>query len=214
MRTPPPVSALLEQDRLWQGACAALSGLAGVCLGVWLALHGAALFDPPSCTRLSASLAEDCALWTWVLPVLLGVVAGEAAWRPAGAQALVLGWTGNQWQAQLLEGTLSAGGAVPACNPLSISERVPASTVACEPALMIDLGHWMLLRLKFPSLAPGQAVRASWHALSASRMDPWSWHGLRIALHCARSTTAADAPGSAAVAAGARRRPGDPGSEP
>ena len=214
MRTPPPVSALLEQDRHWQWVCAGLSGLAGVCLGVWLVLHGAALFDPPSCTQFQASSAGDCMRWPWMSAVLLGVLAGAVAWRRAGAQALLLTWTGSQWQARSVEGALNSEGARPDGHTLSISAYGPTSALSCDPALMIDLGHWMLLRLNFPSQTRYGAMRPSWRAVSASGMDPWSWHGLRIALHCARPTTTADVPGTPVAAGGARRRPGGPASEP
>lgn len=213
MRTPPPVSALLEQDRLWQWACAGLTGLAGVCLGVWLVLHGSTFLDQPLCTVSPASTARVCGLWPWALPALLGSAAAVAAWRHAAAEALVLAWTGSRWQVRSLEPGLSSEGALLDRHPLSSSGRLPAPAVSCVPALMIDLGHWMLLRLQVPGLAAGKAPRPMWRAVSATRMDPWSWHGLRIALHCARSETAVDAQGGPIVAAGARRKPADLGSE-
>ena len=62
----------------------------------------------------------------------------------------------------------------------------------CEPTLMIDLGSWMLLRLRFQSDGSIRTSGLSWRAVSAAQMDPWSWHGLRVALHCARPSAAGD----------------------
>lgn len=232
MRTPPPVSALLEQDRLWQWACAGLSGLAGVCLGVWLTQHSSTWFDQPLCRLLLASFASVCALWPWVLPVLLGGAAGVAAWRYAGVERLVMRWTGSEWQAWVPEDASSTGGAPPDHAQLAVGQPLwqtgvshpgasrmvngfpDSSALTCEPALMIDLGQWMLLHLRFPDQNPRRPSRSSWHAVSASQMDPWSWHGLRVALHCARSLHAVGVQARPAVATGARRKPGDLSSKP
>lgn len=195
MRTPPPVHIRLGCDPLWQAGSAALSALAGACLGWWMVLHAAPVFGY---TSLSSSLwgrSDLSVVWFALVLLSLGWAAGGAGWRWARVEPLQLVWTGQVWQARLVRDDI--GGADPAVHQVvCLSASAPSYGVeaptgapwrACEPALMIDLGAWMLLRLRWPGDGSPPRSGAVWRAVSASQVDPWSWHGFRVALHCARS---------------------------
>ena len=199
MRTPPPVSVRLGPEPAWQAVCAGLSGLAAVCLTLWVALHAASWLGHALWTDGSWWPLDLLVLSYWVPPVLLGIAAGWVGRRYAKVEPLQLAWTGQAWQARTVGDDASAHAA--ADQAANGEASAPADRIdpegfgpwmLCEPALMIDLGGWMLLRVRFPSDGSIQASGLSWRAVSASQMDPWSWHGLRVALHCARSSAAGD----------------------
>ena len=200
MRTPPPVSVRLGPEPAWQTVCAGLSGLAAACLTLWVALHAASWIGHALWTDGSWWPLDLLVLSFWAPPVLLGIAAGWVGRRYATVEPLQLAWTGQAWQARaVMEGTSPShsisgqaendAASVPTdCN----APGVLALWRGCEPTLMIDLGSWILLRLRVPSDGSLRTLSLSWRAVSASQMDPWSWHGLRVALHCARSSAAGD----------------------
>jgi len=141
-------------------------------------------------------LSELPVVWFTLVPLSLGLAAGRAGWRSAKVEPMQLTWTGQVWQARPVSDEFSdAGPAVGQVGCLSGSELmhgiespVCAPWRACEPALMIDLGAWILLRLRWPDYGSPQRTGEVWLSVPASQVDPWSWHGLRVALHCARSS--------------------------
>jgi hypothetical protein len=198
MRTPPPVHIPLGRDLFWEAACAALPVLAGFCLVWWIVLHAAPLVGY---TPWSGSLWRPSDLtvgWFALVPMLLGWAAGWAGWRWARVEPLQLAWTGQVWQARPVCDGIS--GTDPAFHQVGclgvsapnrgIEAQAGAPWGACEPALMIDLDAWMLLRLRWPYDGSPKRKGEVWRAVSASQVDPWSWHGLRVALHCARLSAA------------------------
>lgn len=196
MRKPPPVHVRLGRDLGWQAASSALAGLAGVCLGWWMVLQAVPLLGYTPLSGNLWRLSELPVVWFTLVPLSLGWAAGWAGWRWAWVEPLQLAWTGQVWQARrVCDGVSGAHPAVDQVKYMSGSElmhgiEAPAGAPwrACEPALMIDLGAWMLLRLRWPDDGSPQRTGEVWWAVSASQVDPWSWHGLRVALHCARSS--------------------------
>jgi hypothetical protein len=195
MRTPPPVHIRLGRDPLWQAVSTALTGLAGVCLGWWMVLHAAPLLGYTPWSGSLWGLSDLPVVWFTLVPLALGLAASWAGWRWARVESLQLAWTGQIWQARrVCDGISAADPAFHQVGYLGVSApsrgiEAPAGAPwrACEPALMIDLGAWMLLRLRWPDDGSPHRKGEVWRAVSASQVDPWSWHGLRVALHCARS---------------------------
>ena len=111
---------------------------------------------------LAAAAAASFAAWAgghlrdgalgWPVALLLSGLAGWSAWRAAAPRPLELAWDGCCWSADGRPG-------------------------ACEP--MLDLGGWLLLRLR-PADAP-----ARWIAVTAGEAGP-RWHALRAALYAPR----------------------------
>lgn len=195
MRTPPPVHIRLGRDLIWQAASAALSGLSGACLGWWIVLHTAPLLGYIPWSGGLWRLPDLPVVWFSLVPLSLGWASGWTGWRWVRVEPLQLAWTGQAWQARpVRDGIGGADPAVDQVGALTRSELIrgieaPPGTPwrACEPVLMIDLGAWMLLRLRWQGHGSHQHSAVVWRAVSASQVDPWSWHGLRVALHCARS---------------------------
>jgi hypothetical protein len=82
--------------------------------------------------------------------LFLTTIVAVLAWRAAAPRIALLTWDGRCWRVDDASGQL---------------------------LVMMDLGLWMLLRLK---PAPQGPLR--WLAVSASEAGP-AWHGLRAALH-------------------------------
>ena len=200
MRTPPPVSVRLGTQPAWESVCAGLSGLSAACLALWVAMHAASWIGYALWTDGSWWPLDLLVLSFWVPPVLLGITAGWVGRRYAKVEPLQLAWTGQTWQARPVMDGISPNHAtsVQAANGATRMQTDCSEPGAlalwrgCEPTLMIDLGGWILLRLRFQSDGSIRTSGLSWRAVSASQMDPWSWHGLRVALHCARSSAAGD----------------------
>jgi hypothetical protein len=133
---------------------------------------------PPVSVRCGGSRA-----WTWA-------VAGLAALTGGALGAWLAAWGGVP-QAALLSMALAAAAAGLACRPWV---RPPGALLAWDggqwrvdgvPASLqvaLDLGPWMLLRLRpEPDTVP--RVRPSrWLPVAASEAGP-AWHGLRVAAH-------------------------------
>ncbi len=134
--------------------------------GAWRALHIGA----------PALAAAAVAAWLltprWLEPrhaamaaLLAAVIAAVLAWRPSRLAPVVLSWNGQQWAADAQVGQLH---------------------------VMIDLGAWLLLRLR-----PAQGA-ALWIPVTAADAGP-ALHALRAAVH-ARQPLAEPAPTGAAPA--------------
>ena len=106
-------------------------------------------------------------------------VAGFAASRGWADAAAWLAWDGATWSVQPQGGEAHAG----------------------QPALMLDLGDWMLVRFVFDPAATGAARRpVCW--LPLSRRDAGAaWPALRVALHHPRPANPPGGPHAAGPAA-------------
>ena len=125
-------------------------------------------------TGLFTLAAAVCAAWalghfgrTTAWAVAPGLAVAVAAWRGCRGRDVVLTWDGRAWTADGMPGRVE---------------------------VMMDLGHWLLLRMR---LDGGTARR--WIAISASEAGP-ALHGLRAAVH-AREPGAAPGPRPAKTAA-------------
>jgi hypothetical protein len=112
-----------------------------------------------------AGLASESP-WGWVVPVCVAVCAGlwvDRCWRPAPIE---LGWDGAAWQ----------------CRLASSDDRL-LRACPVRPAVQLDLGPWMLLRLHRLA-AECRTGCPRWVAVSR-RGAGTAWTGLRVALYCA-----------------------------
>ena len=200
MRTPPPVSVRLGPEPTWEAVCAGLSGLAAACLALWVALHAASWLGQARLTDGPWWPLDLSAVSHGVSPVLLGIAGAWVGRRYAKVRPLQLAWTGQAWQARkvcddALAHAAAADQAAKGEAPAPAERFGPEGFgpwMLCEPTLMIDLGSWILMRVRVSSDGSLRTSGLSWRAVSASQMDPWSWHGLRVALHCARASAAGD----------------------
>lgn len=126
-------------------------------------------------SALAAAAAASFAAWAsghlrdglpaWPVALLFAVLAGVLAWRAAAPRPVELVWDGQCW-------------------------RADGTTGACD--LMLDLGDWLLLRLRAAD-AP-----ARWIGVSRGEAGP-RFHALRAALYSpAANRDPAAAPGSPA----------------
>ncbi len=106
-------------------------------------------------STLGAPRAQPATSLVFALAASAAVLAGLVAWRRSAQPSTLLVWDGQQWL---------------------------ADTVPVAPAVMMDLGGWLLLRLR------GCAGRSGWLAVSASDAGA-ALHALRAALY-ARPTAA------------------------
>ncbi len=97
----------------------------------------------------------------WLVVALMAILVALLAWRRARPQALLLAWDGQRWTADGCAGDLD---------------------------LMIDLGPWMLLRLR----PEDTARRAVWIPVSAADAGT-ARHALRAALYSRAAKLASDA---------------------
>ncbi|HMW22271.1 MAG TPA: hypothetical protein PKC59_02455 [Burkholderiaceae bacterium] len=135
-------------------------------------------------TVLAAWLTSGTVLAAWLLtawwwldldaPKAVAAGLATALWflsRPTQpALRIDLSWDGQGWWAVA---PLSARG-----------EALP-----CSVSVAIDLGVWLLLRLRPLAEGPSWRRPVHWVALSESAVGP-NWHGLRCALYSARRMTA------------------------
>ena len=97
----------------------------------------------------------------WLVVVAVALLAALLAWRRARPQALLLAWDGQRWTADGCAGDLD---------------------------VMIDLGPWMLLRLR-----PADTTRrAVWIPVSVSATS-MARHALRAAVYCRAGRSDIDA---------------------
>lgn len=155
MRAPPPFEMDCRETAPWRAAQAALWALAGACLGAWGVTALDALDGP-----LAAALQGPA-------PALAGVLALTAAaaglgWRLARPLRAHLAWTGREWVAGFAP--------QPAAGPAQVR-------------LMIDLGGWLLLRVRVPGVPGGPGGRARWLGVARAAAGA-DWHLLRAALYC------------------------------
>ena len=92
----------------------------------------------------------DLARMAAAVGLVAGLITGILAWRRLAPRAVQLAWDGQTWSVDGLPGAL---------------------------AVMLDLGPWLLLRLR----APGQGG-AHWVPVSAAEVGP-AWHALRAAAY-------------------------------
>lgn len=152
----------LPLEPVWQATCTLLAALAAASLGTWALPHvGLAAAHP------GLGLAI---VWT------IAGVAAAGTWRLGRSAAARLAWTGQAWRLWT---------SAPPTEPTDPAFGCTASSQACAPQVMLDLGTWMLLRLG----ARGGLGGPAWVAVSARGVGP-SWHGLRVALYCAPSEPA------------------------
>lgn len=167
MQTPPAVQIDTQANAAWRRCMLLLAGLGTL-----------------------SSLSWSVSAWTDHDPALMGVGLGLCilslalsigSWRDA-AQIHRLCWNGQTWLIEPL--------------PSSCASTAAARQIK-QPQVMIDLGHWLLLRLTDTSsmhhhLRP-QWSSATWIALTESDHRP-AWHALRCALY---ATNAQGTPESA-----------------
>ena len=135
----------------------ALSCGAGPWLAIQLALY--ALSTAVAVWWAAARWWEPGAVLFWV-SLLLGLIAALVARRALSVPARQLGWDGSSWRVSPPEGGGQTG-------------RV---------ALMLDLGHWMLVRFT-PDATDGPFWRRGIWLPLARRDTAAAWPALRVALH-------------------------------
>lgn len=145
----------LSAEPVWCAAQILLAVMAAVCLGVWVLV-------------LAGVWGRDPFL-AWGVAAGVALVAGLTARRATTCEPVDLSWTGQTWQ----------------MTPAISSLQALTSPQACQPAVMIDLGNWMLLRLHTPGRTGGRV----WRAVSQRLLGP-QWHGLRVALYGAHERKA------------------------
>ena len=124
--------------------------------GLWRGLHG--LLGSLAAAALAAWAgawwwpeSAGPQMWPWLAAVASALVAGAVlGWRGAAEPPRTLTWSGQRWE---------------------------ADGVAGELDVMMDLGRWLLLRLR-----PSDGSAARWLPLCARRSDG-AWHPLRAAVY-------------------------------
>jgi len=111
------------------------------------------------------------AAWCCAAALIAALAASVAQARP-----LVLRWDGRQWWR------------IPPGRPFD-----PAAAIGCEIDIALDLGDWLMLRLR--STFAAEPRRAIWLPVQRRGFDA-SWHGLRCALYA--SPAAGSSPADAA----------------
>jgi len=121
---------------------------------------------------------EGLAVLGLVLLTIVGVAASLVRIRP-----IVLRWDGRQWR--WIAASQSRG---PTFDP--------AAGNACVIDVALDLGSWVMLRIRTGAMSP---ARTLWLPVQQRGFNA-SWHGLRSALYAAAPPDAADVAAEAEVA--------------
>lgn len=172
-RTPPPVAVDLGPEPFWRAFTALLWALAAAVV-LW------------QCQRWG--LTQHPVAWAAALALI--TLSACSGWLGSYTAACRLEWTGREWRRRLQLQTRGPGGfqaTESRAGGIESSDLAAAGPVvdqACEPAVMIDLGIWMLLRLDASDKAGRWRPSLEWAAVSQRLVGP-SWHALRVALYCA-----------------------------
>jgi len=110
-------------------------------------------------TARSLTAGLSAVVWLWARPA-----------KPV--LHLTLTWDGHGWH----------------CHNAAIHPATHADPQPCELGVAIDLGAWLLLRLRPIAQGPSWRRRVRWVALLESDVGP-TWHSLRCALYSARRMT-------------------------
>ena len=193
-RTPPPVAVDLGPEPFWRAFSALLCALATAVLALWQCQQWGMTQHPVA----------------WAVALALVTLSACMGWRGTSKAACRLEWTGREWRCRRrlqsrgpggLQASESSAGAVgtgdvepgdfgvgdTGVGDTGVGDLSAAGLVVeqvCTPAVMIDLGVWMLLRLEATDKADGWRPSFQWVAVSQRLVGP-SWHGLRVALYCA-----------------------------
>jgi hypothetical protein len=159
MRAPPAFEVTVHDAPGWRVVQTVLWALAGFGLGAWLGAVLDGQFDHGLAGLLGGESVNGPALATAARAagsLALAALAGAFGWRLARPVQVRLRWSGQGWEVQ------APGGWQPAALQV-----------------MLDLGGWMLLRVRRPA-----AGRPRWIGVSDAATGP-SGHLLRAALYCA-----------------------------
>jgi hypothetical protein len=173
-RTPPPVAIGLGSEPFWRAFSALLCALAAAVLALWQCQQWGMTQHPVA----------------WAVALALVTLSACMGWRGSFTAPCRLEWTGREWRCR--RRLLSRGPGRPEPSEINVGDRETGDLDAaglgaeqvCTPAVMIDLGVWMLLRLEATDKADGWRPSFQWVAVSQRLVGP-SWHGLRVALYCA-----------------------------
>jgi hypothetical protein len=173
-RTPPPVAIGLGSEPFWRAFSALLCALAAAVLALWQCQQWGMTQHPVA----------------WAVALALVTLSACMGWRGSSTVPCRLEWTGREWRCR--RRLLSRGPGRPEPSEINVGDRETGDLDAaglgaeqvCTPAVMIDLGVWMLLRLEATDKADGWRPSFQWVAVSQRLVGP-SWHGLRVALYCA-----------------------------
>jgi hypothetical protein len=173
-RTPPPVAVGLGSEPFWRAFSALLCALAAAVLALWQCQQWGMTQHPVA----------------WAVALALVTLSACMGWRGSFTALCRLEWTGREWRCR--RRLLSRGPGRPEPSEINVGDRGTGDVDAaglgaeqvCTPAVMIDLGVWMLLRLEATDKADGWRPSFQWVAVSQRLVGP-SWHGLRVALYCA-----------------------------
>lgn len=173
-RTPPPVAVDLGPEPLWQAFAALLFAVAAAVLVLWQGQQWGMTQQP---------VAWAAALAAVGLSACIG-------WRGTSRAACRLEWTGHEWRCRRRLRSRGPGGLRPSPSESGsgsvgtgdLGAAGLGAAQSCVPAVMIDLGAWMLLRLEAMDKADAWRPSFRWVAISQRLVGP-SWHGLRVALY-------------------------------
>jgi hypothetical protein len=173
-RSAPPVAVDLGPEPAWRSCGALLWALSAAVAAVWQGqLWG---------------LAQAPAAWAACLGVAF--VAGGVGWHLAGAPMARLEWTGREWRLGRRVQAPDQGGRHEAASaPRDLADTGSGAGQACAVEVTIDLGTWMLLRLRVAGQSRRSLLSPDWVAVSQRRVG-LAWHGLRVALYATPASAA------------------------
>ena len=164
----------LRPEPFWRAFAALLYALAAAVAALWQGQQWGLLQQPAA----------------WAAALALVALAACMGWCGSTQAACRLEWTGREWRCRRrlqsrgpggLQASESSAGTV---GTGDLDAAGLGAEQSCVPAVMIDLGAWMLLRLEAMDKADTSRPSFQWVAVSQRLVGP-SWHGLRVALYCA-----------------------------
>lgn len=173
-KTPPPVAVDLGPEPFWRAFSALLFALAAAVVVLWQCQQWGMTQHPVA----------------WAAALALVALSACTGWRGTSRAACRLEWTGREWRCRRRPQSRGPGGLQPSESGTGsvgtgdLGAAGLGAAQSCVPAVMIDLGVWMLLRLEATDKADGWRPSLQWVAISQRLVGP-SWHGLRVALYCA-----------------------------